>query len=91
MDLNLEVVLGVVVVGAEGADSNLPLMIDVGWGEDWDRSADPVVTESTDIVGVSECCLPRVGRRMGLSRSVMSRGVETHRLGLVCLCLADFD
>ena len=62
MDLDLEVVLGVVVVGAEGADGNLPLMTDgrVGWGEGWDRSADPIVTESTDIVGLSECCLPHV-------------------------------
>ena len=62
MDLDLEVVLGVVVVGAEGADGNLPLMTDgrVGWVEGWDRSADPVVTESNDIVGLSECYLPRV-------------------------------
>ena len=75
-DLGLEV-LGVVVTGAEGADGSLPLMTDgrVGWVEGWDRSSDPIVTESTGVgLSESEYCLPRVGWEMGLSRSVMCEG-----------------
>ena len=73
LDLDLGVVGGNVGVEAEGADDSLVLITDgrVGLAEDWDRSTDPVVTESTD-AGLSESCLPDVGQRMGLSRSVMS-------------------
>ena len=65
------------VTGAEGADGSLPLMTDgrVGWVEGWDRSGDPVVTESTGVgLSESEYCLPQIEWEMGWLRLVMCEG-----------------